>query len=63
MRLKLDLDDLGTCESPSSKYDIGYLRHYLIIEEENKEAFLDEITKNYRELINDLLEEYLEEEE
>ena len=50
MNLQLDLDSLGEEESPSSKYDIGGLRHYIIIDEKNREAFLNEITKNYRQL-------------
>lgn len=61
MRLKLDLDSLAEQESPCSKFDVGGLRHYIIIEEENKEAFLDEVTQNYREMISESLEEFIEE--
>ncbi len=57
MNLKLDLDDLGEQDSPHSKFDVGGLRHYIVIKKENRDAFLDEITQNYRKMINDLLEE------
>jgi len=57
MSLKLDLDNLGQQDSPYSKFDIGGLRHYIIIKKENKNAFLDEIAKNYREMIEGLLED------
>lgn len=62
-KLQLDLDDLAEQESPSSQYDIGGLRHYIIIEEKDKEAFLDEVSIAYRKLINDSLEEYKEEDD
>lgn len=60
-KLQLDLDSLAESPSPSSKYDIGGLRHYIIIEKKNKEAFLDEVCEEFRELIESLLEEYDEE--
>lgn len=57
-KLQLNLDDLVYAESPSSQYDIGGLRHWLIIEKKHKEAFLDEVTKDFRELIESMLEPY-----
>jgi hypothetical protein len=55
--LRLDLDSLAECESPSSAFDIGNFRRYLYIKPENKKAFLAEMAANYRKLISDLLEE------
>jgi hypothetical protein len=63
VRLRFDLDALYEYESPSSKYDIGGLHHYIVIEEENKEAFLDEIAKHYQEIFEELLEIEEDEEE
>ncbi len=57
-KLILHLDDLAECESPSSKYDEGFYRHYIIIDEKNKEDFLNEICTHYKRIIEDMLEEY-----
>lgn len=57
-KLQLNLDVLSEQDSPGSIYDIEGLRHHIIIEEKNREAFLDELTQDYRKMIDSLLEEY-----
>ena len=58
IKLQLNLDLLGEQESPISRYDIRLLRNYIVIDEINKESFLDEVTQNYKKMIESLLEEY-----
>jgi hypothetical protein len=61
--LRLDLDILAECDSPVSKFDTAGFRHYIIIKSENREAFLQELTQEYRKLLDSLLEEYNPDEE
>lgn len=55
--IKLDLDTIYEDGFPYSIFDIGGLGHSMIIKPENREVFLDEITAQYRKLIDESLYE------
>lgn len=52
MKLILDLDEVfGDVEYPQTKYDIGGMGHYIIIDSKNKQKVIDKMVSDYRELL------------
>jgi hypothetical protein len=55
--LRLNLDELYSSAYYYTDYDIGSEGHAIIIRAEDKEDFLDQFTRIWRERAEDLLEE------
>lgn len=62
-KLVLDLDAFSCNGYVYTKYDLGGEGHRIIINEKNKEKFLDAFAKEYREMAEEALEEYTEDDE
>lgn len=60
---RLDIDEVMSNLSLFTNYDIGGEGHGIIVEEENLDDAILEITSNFRSLIEDSFEPYEEEEE
>ena len=60
---RLNIDEVLSNFSLGTKYDIGGEGHGIIVEEENLDEAIHEITNNFRSLIEDSFEPDEEEEE
>lgn len=61
--LTLNLDALYEQGYYYTIYDVGGSGHSITIKEEDKEKFLDEFAQKWREQAEELLEEYIEDDE
>jgi hypothetical protein len=59
-RLRLDLDELYTDGYYYTRYDIGGEGHAIVIEEKDKDAFLDEFALIWRKKTEKLLRSWEE---
>lgn len=53
-KLTLSLDDLHDGEFTGTKHDIGGRGHYVIIEEKNKDAAIEEMTGQFKKKVTKL---------
>lgn len=56
MYLKLNLDELFSSEFIYTSYDIGGYGHSVVIREEDKEVFLEEMAQTWKERVQEMLE-------
>ena len=61
--LRLDLDALNEEPYFGTQYDIEGEGHAITIKKENKNAFLDEYSKTFRDKVEELLEEVEEDDD
>ena len=63
-RLILKLDEVfGDAEYPQTKYDVGGLGHYIVIDIKNKRKAVDEMCQAYRDLLWEEFKEWDENDE